>query len=56
MAPEKNFKLFKNMSILRGVLFIVRAGGDIINAEFIHTKRTNSLTKMKIGIDLEELK
>ena len=37
-------------------LFIVRAGGDIIKAEFIHTKRTNCLTKMKIGIHLEELK
>ena len=41
---------------LRGVLFIVRAGDDIIKAEFIHTKRTNCLTKMKIGIHLEELK
>ena len=30
---------------LRGVLFIVRAGGDIIKAEFMHTKRTNCLTK-----------
>ena len=42
--------------LLRGVLFIVRAGGDIIKAEFMHTKRTNCLTKMKIGIHLEELK
>ena len=41
---------------LRGVLFIVRAGGDIITAEFMHTKRTNCLTEMKIGIHLEELK
>ena len=41
---------------LRGVLFIVRAGGDIIKAEFMHTKKTNCLTKMKIGIHLEELK
>ena len=41
---------------LRGVSFIVRAGGDIIKAEFIHTKRTNCLTKMKYGIHLEELK
>ena len=41
---------------LRGVLFIVRAGGDIIKAEFMHAKRTNCLTKMKIGIDLEKLK
>ena len=42
--------------VLRGVLFIVRAGGDIIKAEFMHTKRTNCLTKMKIGIHPEELK
>ena len=41
---------------LRGVLFIVRAGGDMIKAEFMHTKRTNCLTKMKIGVHLEELK
>ena len=41
---------------LRGVLFIVRAGNDIIKADFMHTKRTNFLTKMKIGIHLEELK
>ena len=41
---------------LRGVLFIVRAGGDIIKVKFMHTKRTNCLTKMKIGIHLEELK
>ena len=41
---------------LRGVLFIVRPGGDIIKAEFMHTKRTNCLTEMKIGIHLEELK
>ena len=41
---------------LRGVLLIVRAGGDIIKAEFMHTKRTNCLTKMEIGIHLEELK
>ena len=44
------------LEVLRGVLFIVRAGGDIIKAEFIPTKRTNRLTKMKIGIHLEELK
>ena len=40
----------------RRVLFIVRAGGDIIKSKFMHTKRTNYLTKMKIGIHLEELK
>ena len=40
---------------LRGVLFIVRAGGDIIKAEFMHTKRTNCLTKMKIGIHLNPI-
>ena len=39
---------------LRRVLFIVRTGGDIIKAEFMHTKRTNCLTEMKIGIHLEE--
>ena len=44
------------LELLRGVLFIVRAGGDIIKAEFMHTKRTNCLTEMKIGIHLEELK
>ena len=33
-----------------------RAGGDIIKVEFMHTKRTNCLTKMKIGIHLEKLK
>ena len=27
-----------------------------VKAEFMHTKRTNCLTKMKIGIHLEELK
>ena len=41
---------------LRGVLFIVRAGSDIIKTDFMHTKRTNFPTKMKIGIHLEELK
>ena len=41
---------------LRGVLFIIRAGGDIIKAEFMHTKRTNCLTEIKIGIHLEQLK
>ena len=41
---------------LRGVLFIVRAGNDIIKAEFMHTKRTTLSTEMKIGINLEELK
>ena len=41
---------------LKGVLFIVRAGSDIIEADFMHTKRTNFPTKMKIGKRLEELK
>ena len=41
---------------LRGVLFIVRAGSDIIKTDFMHTKRTTLPTKMKIGIHLEELK
>ena len=50
-SPSDKFKW-----LLRGVLFIVRAGGDIIKTEFMHTKRTNCLTKMKIGIYLEEVK
>ena len=41
---------------LRGVLFIVRTGNDIIKADFVHTKRTTLPTEMKIGIHLEELK
>ena len=52
MTPRTYLKVKQ----LRGVLFIVRAGGDIIKAKFMHTKRTNCLTKMKIGIHLEELK
>ena len=40
---------------LRGVLFIVRAGSDIIKVDFMHTKRTTFPTKMKIGIHLEKL-
>ena len=44
------------MESTRGVSFIVRAGNDIIKADFMHTKRTNFLTKMKIGMHLEELK
>ena len=42
---------------LRGILFIVRAGNDmLIKADFMDTKRNNFLTKKKIGIHLEELK
>ena len=41
---------------LRGVSFIVRAGKDIIKADFVHIKRTTLHTKMKIGIHLDELK
>ena len=41
---------------LRDVLFIVRAGSDIITADFMHIKRTTFPTKMKTGILLEELK
>ena len=33
------------LELLRGILFIVRAGNDIIKADFMHTKRTNVLTK-----------
>ena len=35
---------------------MVRAGNDMIKADFMRTKRTNFLAKMKIGIHLEELK
>ena len=49
-----NKQLF--VSIFRGVLFIVRAGNDIIKADFVHTKRITLNTEMKIGIHLEELK
>ena len=41
---------------LRDVLFIVRAGSDIIKADFMQIKRTTFPTKMKTGIVLEELK
>ena len=41
---------------LRGVLFIVRAGNDIVKADFLHTKETTFPTKMKTGIHLEKLK
>ena len=41
---------------LGDVLFIVRAGSDIIKADFMHIKRTTFPTKMKTGILLEELK
>ena len=36
--------------LLRGVLFIVRAGNDIIKSDFIHTKRISFPTKIKIAI------
>ena len=55
--PRLNLKNFRGRgAYLRGVLFIVRAGSDIIKADFMHTKRTNFPTKMEIGIHLEELK
>ena len=38
---------------LRGV---VRAGSNIIKADFMHTKRTTLPTKIEIDIHLEELK
>ena len=41
---------------LRGVLFIVRAGNDIVKADFMHTKRTTFPTEMKVGMHLEKLK
>ena len=48
--------LSSSKSSLRDVLFIVRAGSDIIKADFMHIKRTTFSTKMKTGILLEELK
>ena len=41
---------------IKRCLFIVRAGNDIIKADFMHSKRSNVLTETKIGIHLEELK
>ena len=38
---------------LRSVLFIVRAGTNIIRADFMHTERSTFHTKMKIGIHLQ---
>ena len=40
---------------LRGILFIVRAGNDIVKADLMHTKRTTFPTETRIGIHLEEL-
>ena len=48
--------LSDTLNCLRGVSFIVRAGTDIIKADFIHTKTNTSPTKMKLGVYLEELK
>ena len=48
-------KTVSQLGDLRGVLFIVRAGNDIIKTDSLQTKRTNFLTDMKIGIHLEEL-
>ena len=42
--------------VLRGILFIVSAGNDIIKADFMPFKRTNFPTKMKIGVHLKEIK
>ena len=59
---ELDFEIFENSCLLvsvrelRDVLFIVRAGSDIIKADFMHIKRTTFPTKMKTGILLEELK
>ena len=47
-------KTFRKLQTI--TLFLVRAGYDIIKADFMHTKRTVFLTKMKIGIHFEELK
>ena len=48
--------LLGNGEDLRGVLFIVRAGNDIIKSHFIHAKRTSFPAKIIIGIHVEELK
>ena len=45
-----------NRKFLRDVLFIVRAGSDIIKADFMYIKRITFPTKMKTGMLLEELK
>ena len=50
------FKVQAEGELLRGVSFIVRAGNDIIKADFKHTMRTTFPTEMKIGIHIEELK
>ena len=39
-------------SVLRAVLFIVRAENDIIKTDYMHT----FLNKMKMGIHLEKLR
>ena len=41
-------------TLLRDVLFIVRAGNNIIKADFMYVKRTTFPAKIKIGIHLEE--
>ena len=41
---------------LINILFIVRTDNDIIKADCTHNKRTIFSTKIKIGINLEELK
>ena len=44
------------LELLRGVLFIARAGNEIIKLDFIHTKRTSFPTKIENGIHLEQVK
>ena len=56
MIWSKTYECLLPDKYLRGVLFIVRAGSDIIKTDFMHTKRTNFPTKMKNGVHLEELK
>ena len=56
LQPTKFQANLEVSEVLRGVLFIVRAGSDIIKTDFMHTKRTNFPTEMKTGIHLEELK
>ena len=55
-VPSLSYHAIVIFEQLIGVLFTVRAGNDIIKADFMHTKKTTFSTKMKIGIYLEELK
>ena len=47
------FALQSKQTFFRGVLFIVRAGNDVIKSDFMHTKRKTFPTKMKIAYILK---